>query len=61
MKKVSEAKSKEIIRRNCAVCGEKLVITTYPDRTYSGGHYFGKLSAGKIKSEYWECDDCFNE
>jgi hypothetical protein len=37
---------KEIIKRlnkTCAVCGRKMKVILYKDRTYRGGHYFGKI------------------
>jgi len=37
---------KEIIKRlnkTCAVCGRKIKVIFYKDRTYRGGHYFGKI------------------
>ena len=37
---------KEIIKRlnrTCAVCGRKIKVIVYKDRTYRGGHYFGKI------------------
>lgn len=46
--------------RHCVVCGKKLDIILYPNRTYIGGHFFGKLYVGKTKkAEYWECNDCY--
>lgn len=38
--------SKEIIKRlnkKCACCGRKIKVILYKDRSYRGGHYFGKL------------------
>lgn len=52
---------KEKLIRDCVVCGRKIVITLYSDRTYEGGHFFGKLNIGKgKKAEYWECNKCFS-
>jgi len=37
---------KEIIKglnKTCAVCGRKIKVIVYKDRTYRGGHYFGKI------------------
>jgi len=37
---------KEIIKRlnkTCAVYGRKIKVIFYKDRTYRGGHYFGKI------------------
>jgi hypothetical protein len=44
------------IERKCAVCGRTLTITIFPDGTYKGGHYFGKING----IEYWECNECFS-
>lgn len=30
--------------RKCLVCGKRLNIKLNKDRTYAGGHYFGKLA-----------------
>jgi ribosomal protein L23 len=46
------------IEKICVVCGKKIKVILYKDRTYRGGHYFGKiLSCGK--DEYWECPRCY--
>ena len=37
---------KEIIKRLnkvCAICGRRIKVIVYKDRTYRGGHYFGKI------------------
>lgn len=37
---------KEIIKRldkTCAICGRKMKVILYKDRSYRGGHYFGKI------------------
>jgi len=37
---------KEIIGRlnkTCACCGKKIKVILYKDRSYRGGHYFGKI------------------
>jgi len=50
----------EKLIRNCIVCGKRIVIALYRDRTYEGGHFFGKLNIAKRKkAEYWECNRCF--
>ena len=38
-KKAKERK----IKRTCVVCGKKLLITVWPDKSYSIGYYFGKV------------------
>ena len=53
-------KLKNLIRY-CTVCGKKLTITVHPNKTYKGGHFFGKIEIGrKKKAEYWECNHCYN-
>jgi len=37
---------KEIIKRLekiCSICGRKIKVILYKDRSYRGGHYFGKI------------------
>lgn len=34
---------KEILDKNCAVCGRKIRVFLYSNRSYRGGHYFGKI------------------
>jgi hypothetical protein len=37
---------KEIIKRiekTCACCGRKIKVILYKDKSYRGGHYFGKI------------------
>lgn len=37
---------KEIIKRlgkTCAVCGKKIKVILYKDKSYRGGYYFGKI------------------
>jgi hypothetical protein len=51
-------KKKEIIKRidkDCSVCGKKIKVIVYQDKTYRGGHYFCKIKQG----EYWECPKCY--
>ena len=48
MKKVTEKlKAKRIIKdrfeKTCSVCGGKIKIILYKDRSYRGGHYFFKI------------------
>lgn len=38
------------------MCGKSLKLILYGDKTYRGGHYFGKI---KRKDEYWECPKCY--
>ncbi len=30
-------------QKSCVVCGKKIEITHYTNKTYNGGHYFGKV------------------
>ena len=55
----------------CVVCGKEIKVILYQDRSYRGGHYFGKMSLpteSEIKegipsprkpAEYWECPKCY--
>jgi hypothetical protein len=31
------------IRRQCSICGRKIFVRIYPDDSYRGGHFFGKI------------------
>ncbi len=59
--KTSKTKSPvQKISRDCVVCGKKISILVNKNRTYTGGHFFGKLNIGKRKkAEYWECNRCY--
>lgn len=54
---------KKIVKRlekTCACCAAKIKVISYEDKTYRGGHYFGKINVGKtVKYEYWECPKCY--
>jgi len=45
------------LEKACVACGKEIKVILYQDRSYRGGHYFGKMSLsakqGK-KAEYWE-------
>ena len=41
----------QIIKRSCVICGKRITITVYPDRTYTGGYYFGKIKINKNNAE----------
>ena len=47
------------IKRICVSCGKKIKVILYKDRTYRGGHFFGKLQLDKERAEYWECPKCY--
>jgi len=47
------------LQKTCAVCGAKIKVTLYEDRTYHGGHYFGNILANNKYVEYWECPKCY--
>lgn len=48
------------ITRQCVICGNKIAVKVFADKKYTGGHYFGNLSADKNNEmEYWECDKCY--
>jgi hypothetical protein len=34
---------KKRVNKNCAVCGNKIKVIIYTDKSYRGGHYFGKI------------------
>jgi hypothetical protein len=36
-------KIKGRLEKECAVCGRKVRVILYNDRSYRGGHYFGKI------------------
>ena len=44
------------IKRQCATCGKKLSIKINKDKSYIGGHYFGKIKSKGKQIGYWECD-----
>ena len=49
------------LKRFCSVCTKNLSILVYPNKTYKGGHFFGKIEIGKKKkAEYWECNKCYH-
>lgn len=53
---------KEIAKRigkTCAICGKNIKVILYKDRSYRGGHYFGKIPVASGKAEYWECPKCY--
>ncbi len=35
--------------KSCAACGRTMHIISYADRTYRGGHYFGKIPIHRKK------------
>ena len=52
MKSKKEKVIKKRITPACAVCGKKMRVVCYRDRTYRGGHFFGKIPLHR-KNE-WE-------
>ena len=46
------------LEKICVCCGEKNKVILYQDKTYRGGHYFGKI-LDDSKKEYWECPKCY--
>lgn len=48
---------KDKLEKKCVICGEKIKVIIFADNSYSGGHYFGKIS--DTFSEYWECIKCY--
>ncbi len=53
-------KSRKIIinrlKRTCAVCGKEIKVIIYKDRSYRGGHYFGKMEIPIRKGKYKKVD-----
>lgn len=63
------------MKRFCVICGKELdIILGEPIGSgleiVSGGYYYGNLSSKVIdfspqtideQSEYWECEECYNE
>jgi len=57
---INQTTSSKSFARYCVICSKKLDITVYSNKTYTGGHYFGKIELGKKKkAEYWECNKCY--
>ncbi len=52
----SKKEIKKRMKKHCSVCGKDINVVLYEDKTYRGGHHFGKVE-GKI--EYWECPKCY--
>ncbi len=43
-KKKSKSKIiKDRLEKSCSICGKKIKVIRYTDKTYRGGHYFGKI------------------
>lgn len=46
-KAIEKLKPKKVIKdrleKDCSVCGGKIKIVLYKDRSYRGGHYFSKI------------------
>ena len=52
----------KLLTRYCVICSKNISIVVYANKTYEGGHFFGKIEVGKKKkAEYWECNGCYNE
>lgn len=62
MIKSKQVNNSKPMHRNCAICDINLRVIVNPNKTYKGGHFFGKVEIGKKKkAEYWECDECYYE
>lgn len=61
MAKIKVISRTEKLEKICVICGGKINLFLYQDRSYRGGHYFGKMSLPtKLKHvEYWECPKCY--
>ena len=52
----------EKLQKTCACCGKTARVIFYEDKTYRGGHYFGRVNLGKTKNpEFWECPKCYRD
>lgn len=40
---------KDRLEKICVSCGKKIKVILYSDRSYRGGHYFGKISISTKK------------
>lgn len=54
-------KARKIMNKICVICGKGIKVFLYPDKSYRGGHFFGRmnLGRGRTKAEYWECPKCY--
>ena len=43
MRKIISKSIKDRLEKFCSICGKKIKIVCYTDKTYRGGHYFGKI------------------
>ena len=44
MTEMTKIKEKlKILSKKCSTCGRSMRVIVYKDRTYRGGHYFGKI------------------
>ena len=43
IKDLTKIDQMQILKRQCAVCGKKVTIRVEVDKSYTGGHYFGKV------------------
>lgn len=43
---------KEHVKPSCSACGAKMSILIFNNKTYTGGHYFGKVPL--IRKREWE-------
>lgn len=38
----TKKKADKKLKRACAICAKQIAVIVHPDKTYRGGHYFGK-------------------
>jgi hypothetical protein len=50
---------KKRLLKSCSICERKINLISYADKTYRGGHFFGKFTIRKKRIEYWECPPCY--
>lgn len=61
MNKKSPEPKARAVKIKCSICGKSFITKIFPDRTYTGGHCFGKIGDKGKNLEYWECDKCYKE
>lgn len=59
-RKIKKQEIKMRVVRSCSICGKKMKVIVYADRSYRGGHHFSGMSSRRgVKYEYWECPKCY--
>jgi len=47
--KIKDLPKTKQLTKTCVCCGKKIKILVYKNKTYRGGHYFGKIPLHKEK------------